>query len=291
VKLTSATLIRLTCCISRVLCSEEKQLIRQLFTSSKHSNVIRQQTTLIIIPLTTCENKVSYSDPTYNSSCVGFLKSLLFIPHFTATKIQTMQFHQAILSLFFLVGASSTVEYASAFAPSRLNTLSSSTRLNSQTGDIESPALSDNVNATANSIDGITISPGEATQRLGISTGPTVWSEFGRIAQEFEPVNLGQGFPDWLPPKFAVDSLVEAVLDSAKSPHQYTRPAGHPDLVKQLAQRYSIHMKRDIEPMAEVAVTVGASQALYISLQTLVKPGEFLFSPAKIGSLTRGACL
>jgi DNA-binding transcriptional MocR family regulator len=214
------------------------------------------------------------------------------ISYFTASNIQTMQFHQAILSLFFLVGASSTVEYASAFAPiSRINTLSSSTWLNSQTGDIKSPAVNDNLNATANSIGGIAISHGEATQRLGVSTGPTVWSEFGRIAQEFEPVNLGQGFPDWLPPKFAVDSLVEAVLDSAKSPHQYTRPAGHPNLVKQLARRYSIHMKRDIEPMAEVAVTVGASQALYISLQTLVKPGEFLFLPTKIGSLTRGAWL
>ncbi|KAL3906100.1 MAG: hypothetical protein SGARI_004155, partial [Bacillariaceae sp.] len=129
--------------------------------------------------------------------------------------------------------------------------------------------------------EGIAFSPGEATQRLGLNTGPTVWTEFGRIAQEHNPVNLGQGFPDWLPPKFAVDSLVEAVLDSAQSPHQYTRPAGHPNLVNQLARRYSIHMKRDIHPMDEVAVTVGASQALYLSLQTLIKPGDevVLFEP------------
>jgi kynurenine--oxoglutarate transaminase/cysteine-S-conjugate beta-lyase/glutamine--phenylpyruvate transaminase len=124
-------------------------------------------------------------------------------------------------------------------------------------------------------------SAGEAIQRLGGNTGPTVWTEFGRIAAEHNPVNLGQGFPDWLPPKFAVDSLVEAVLDSAQSPHQYTRPAGHPNLVKQLARRYSIHMHKTIEPMDEVAVTVGASQALYMSLQTLVQPGDevVLFEP------------
>eukprot|EP00536_Pseudo-nitzschia_multiseries_P000146 jgi/Psemu1/293931/fgenesh1_pm.3_\ len=114
-----------------------------------------------------------------------------------------------------------------------------------------------------------------------VDTGPTVWTEFGRIAQEHDPVNLGQGFPDWLPPKFAVDSLVEAVLDSAQSPHQYTRPAGHPNLVRQLARRYSTHMRKDIDPMDEVAVTVGASQALYLSLQTLVQPGDevVLFEP------------
>jgi kynurenine--oxoglutarate transaminase/cysteine-S-conjugate beta-lyase/glutamine--phenylpyruvate transaminase len=138
-------------------------------------------------------------------------------------------------------------------------------------------------NSTSHSTDGglALSSPGEAIQRLGLSTGPTVWTEFNRLAQKHDPVNLGQGFPDWLPPKFAVDSLVEAVLDSAQSPHQYTRSAGHPNLVNQLARRYSIHMRKEIDPMNEVAVTVGASQALYLSLQTLVQPGDevILFEP------------
>eukprot|EP00980_Cylindrotheca_fusiformis_P028907 scaffold22672_cov141-Cylindrotheca_fusiformis.AAC.10 len=187
-----------------------------------------------------------------------------------------MQFHQAVsaLCLFYAVDVS-------AFIPRHVkNEFSSNALWHSPANDGESSILNGNLNAT-DSVGGIEFSPGEATQRLGVSTGPTVWSEFGRIAQEFEPVNLGQGFPDWLPPKFGVDCLVEAVLDSAKSPHQYTRPAGHPDLVKQLAKRYSIHLKRDVQPMSEVAVTVGASQALYISLQTLVKPADevILFEP------------
>ncbi|KAL7516064.1 hypothetical protein ACHAWX_001117, partial [Stephanocyclus meneghinianus] len=124
-------------------------------------------------------------------------------------------------------------------------------------------------------------SAGGAILRLGTMTGPTVWSEFGRISQEFDVANLGQGFPDWLPPDFAVESLVSATVDSTKSPHQYTRTAGHPNLVQQLARRYSKHLQRMIDPMNEVAVTVGASQALYLSLQTLVKPGDevILFEP------------
>lgn len=126
-------------------------------------------------------------------------------------------------------------------------------------------------------VSGIASSVGEATQRLGSMTGPTVWTEFGRIAQENEVANLGQGFPDWLPPQFAVDSLVEAALDSQQSPHQYTRTAGHPNLVNQLAKRYSLHLRRDVDAMSEVAVTVGASQALYISLQTLVSPGASMW--------------
>lgn len=117
-------------------------------------------------------------------------------------------------------------------------------------------------------------SMGEASLRLGANSAPTVWTEFSRIGQENKPVNLGQGFPDWLPPEFAVKSLTEAVNDSLNSPHQYTRPAGHPKLVKELAKRYSLHMSRNIQPMTEVAVTVGASQALYLTLQTQIKPGE-----------------
>ena len=149
-------------------------------------------------------------------------------------------------------------------------------------GDIDrTNGFSNNATDTISTNGSLVSNPGEATLRLGESTGPTVWTEFGRIAQEYDPVNLGQGFPDWLPPKFAVDSLVEAVLDSAQSPHQYTRPAGHPNLVNQLARRYSTHMKREINAMEEVAVTVGASQALYLSLQTLVGPGDevILFEP------------
>jgi len=116
---------------------------------------------------------------------------------------------------------------------------------------------------------------GEATQRMGIASGPTVWTEFGRISMENPSIaNLGQGFPDWLPPQFAIDALVEGATDvMTNSPHQYTRTAGHPHLVKQLAGRYSRHLNREVDPFKEVAITVGASQALYLSLQTLIKPG------------------
>jgi DNA-binding transcriptional MocR family regulator len=171
--------------------------------------------------------------------------------------------------------ALSSLGSGSAFVQTKVSRQFGKTEIRTHSSTGEGPLTEDRESVLSGSSDGITYSPGEATQRLG-ATGPTVWTEFSRISQEYDPVNLGQGFPDWLPPKFAVDSLVEAVLDSAQSPHQYTRSAGHPNLVKQLARRYSIHMKREIDPMSEVTVTVGASQALYLSLQTLIKPGESL---------------
>lgn len=120
---------------------------------------------------------------------------------------------------------------------------------------------------------------GQAIQRLGgLQQPPTVWTEFSRLSQEYDVVNLGQGFPDWQPPQFAIEALTDAATTDH---HQYTRSAGHPNLVNQLARQYSSHLQREINPFTEVTVTVGASQALYLCLQTLLQPGDevLLFEP------------
>jgi aspartate/methionine/tyrosine aminotransferase len=106
----------------------------------------------------------------------------------------------------------------------------------------------------------------------------SVWTVFGEIAAKTDASNLGQGFPDWDPPAFLLDALREAV-DSKF--HQYTRPAGHPPLVKLIADKYSKHLDREVDPSNEVAVTVGASQALYLALTLFLKANEevVLFEP------------
>jgi kynurenine--oxoglutarate transaminase/cysteine-S-conjugate beta-lyase/glutamine--phenylpyruvate transaminase len=107
---------------------------------------------------------------------------------------------------------------------------------------------------------------------------PSVWATFGGLVAETNAINLGQGFPDWDPPDFVRQSLKDAV-DSQF--HQYTRPAGHPALVELLASRYSYHLDRAVDPISEVAITVGASQALYLSLLTLMEEGDevVMFDP------------
>ncbi|CAM9247305.1 unnamed protein product, partial [Hapterophycus canaliculatus] len=104
------------------------------------------------------------------------------------------------------------------------------------------------------------------------SAGPTVWSEFSALAAETgAPVNLGQGFPDWNPPEFVVAAAQKALSQGF---HQYTRTAGHPRLVQLLAKRYSKHFGRDVDPFSQVAITIGASQALYVSFQAILSPGD-----------------
>ncbi len=56
--------------------------------------------------------------------------------------------------------------------------------------------------------------------------------------------------------------------------HQYTRPAGFTPLVELLAQRYSTHLKHKVDPLNHIAVTVGASQALYLALISMLQKGD-----------------
>eukprot|EP01041_Mallomonas_annulata_P005081 gene5081-10170_t len=99
----------------------------------------------------------------------------------------------------------------------------------------------------------------------------SVWTTFGDLASKTSAVNLGQGFPDWDPPAFVIDALKSTTETTF---HQYTRPSGHPALVETIARRYSAHLNRNIDPYNEVAITVGATQALYLALMTILKPGD-----------------
>lgn len=109
-------------------------------------------------------------------------------------------------------------------------------------------------------------------------TQQSVWAVFGELAAKTDASNLGQGFPDWDPPEFLLDAL-RAAVDSKF--HQYTRPAGHPPLVELIAAKYSKHLDRTVDPFNEIAVTVGASQALYLALTLFLKKNEevVLFEP------------
>eukprot|EP00466_Bigelowiella_natans_P016134 jgi/Bigna1/48736/estExt_Genewise1.C_310070 len=84
-------------------------------------------------------------------------------------------------------------------------------------------------------------------------------------------VNLGQGYPDWQPPEFVTKAAEQAIRLGY---NQYTRTQGHPELVEILADRYSTHFQREVDAMSEIAITVGCSQALYLSLTALIEPGD-----------------
>lgn len=100
--------------------------------------------------------------------------------------------------------------------------------------------------------------------------GETVFSRFTALAQKHGAINLGQGFPDFDPPAFALDAL----RDAAAGYQQYAPSAGMPTLLEALAAKLSPALGRALEPQRDILVTVGATEALFAAMQALVDPGD-----------------
>ncbi|XP_046695304.1 kynurenine--oxoglutarate transaminase 3-like [Silurus meridionalis] len=100
-----------------------------------------------------------------------------------------------------------------------------------------------------------------------------IWSELSQLTAEYKAVNLGQGFPDFPVPSFVQEALCNAASGSFHV-HQYTRCFGHPPLVKILAKFFGRILSQEIDPMKEILVTMGAYQAVFCAVQTLVYEGD-----------------
>ena len=115
--------------------------------------------------------------------------------------------------------------------------------------------------------------------RLSAFTAPTVWHEFTPLAAQTKAVNLGQGFPGYSPPQFVKDAAARAVSEQGYDYliSQYARSAGHLPLTQRLAEQYRHSLNRGpggINPLTEVLVTVGASEALCALMLGILNEGD-----------------
>ena len=102
------------------------------------------------------------------------------------------------------------------------------------------------------------------------SFGETVFTTYTRLAEQYGAVNLGQGFPDFAPPEFALDALREA----ASGPQQYAPLPGLPVLSEAVAQKMSVSLGRAVSAPENVQITVGATEALFAIMQAFINPGD-----------------
>ncbi|XP_049630004.1 kynurenine--oxoglutarate transaminase 1 [Suncus etruscus] len=105
----------------------------------------------------------------------------------------------------------------------------------------------------------------------GIDKNP--WVEYTQLAAEYDVVNLGQGFPDFAPPDFAVEAFQRAISEDFML-NQYTKAFGYPPLTKILAHFFGKLLGQDMDPQSNVLVTVGAYGALFYTFQALVDEGD-----------------
>ncbi|XP_029424585.1 kynurenine--oxoglutarate transaminase 1 isoform X2 [Nannospalax galili] len=105
----------------------------------------------------------------------------------------------------------------------------------------------------------------------GIDHNP--WVEFIKLSNEYDVVNLGQGFPDFSPPDFAVKAFQQATSGDFML-NQYTMAFGYPPLTKLLASFFGKLLGQELDPFKNVLVTVGAYGALFTAFQALVDKGD-----------------
>lgn len=99
-----------------------------------------------------------------------------------------------------------------------------------------------------------------------------------RISDEWDAINLSQGFPDFPPPKAITDALKDI---AGEGPHQYSITFGAQDFRMALAKKQGDAIGRDIDPEREIVVTCGCTEAMMSAMMTVCNPGDkvIVFSP------------
>ncbi|MCA9656921.1 MAG: aminotransferase class I/II-fold pyridoxal phosphate-dependent enzyme [Myxococcales bacterium] len=108
--------------------------------------------------------------------------------------------------------------------------------------------------------------------------GTTIFTEMTRLAIEHDALNLGQGFPDFDGP----ESVKEAAIEAIRAGHnQYCRMAGIGPLVEAIAAHQRRFYDLRYDPLSEITVYSGATEAIFAVLQAICEVGDevVLFEP------------
>lgn len=99
-----------------------------------------------------------------------------------------------------------------------------------------------------------------------------------RISDEYDAVNLSQGFPDFEPPKEITDRLAEVAKEG---PHQYAVTWGAQNFREALARKQEHFSGLSIDPNTEVVITCGSTEAMMAAMMSVTNPGDkvVIFSP------------
>jgi len=103
------------------------------------------------------------------------------------------------------------------------------------------------------------------------NVGTTIFTVMSALATEHKAVNLGQGFPD-----FGCDpALIDAVSDAMREGlNQYPSMLGVLELRQAIAQKIQTLYHKPYDPVSEITVTAGATQAIINAILAVVRAGD-----------------
>lgn len=109
--------------------------------------------------------------------------------------------------------------------------------------------------------------------------GTTIFSIMSALAAEHGAINLSQGFPDFDTPPALVD-CVHAHMRAGRN--QYAPMQGVALLRERIAAKTADLYGNPVDPVTEITVTSGATEALFAAITAVVHPGDevVVFEPA-----------
>lgn len=115
------------------------------------------------------------------------------------------------------------------------------------------------------------------SERVGTFTDSVI-RRMTRISDEYDAINLSQGFPDFDPPQEIMDALAKVAHEG---PHQYPITFGAENFRQALAKKQERAIGREINPETEIVVTCGGTEAMMCAMMTICNPGDkvLIFSP------------
>ena len=99
-----------------------------------------------------------------------------------------------------------------------------------------------------------------------------------RISNEYNAINLSQGFPDFDPLEEITRRLAEVAVSG---PHQYAITWGAKNFREAAAKKYEHFSGVSIDPEEEIVITCGSTEAMMATMMSITDPGDkvIVFSP------------
>lgn len=110
-------------------------------------------------------------------------------------------------------------------------------------------------------------------------TDISIFAVMSQLAQENKAINLSQGFPDFM---ISSDLIKLVNKYMRKGFNQYAPMQGIYELRKAISEKVSASYKTTYDPVKEINVTAGATQALYTAISSVIKEDDevIVFEPA-----------
>jgi methionine aminotransferase len=111
------------------------------------------------------------------------------------------------------------------------------------------------------------------------NVGTTIFTVMSVLANEYNAVNLGQGFPDY---NMSEELIVLVNKAMTSGYNQYVHMNGLPALRERLAEKITTLYATAVNGDTDITITPGGTYAIYTALTTMLQPGDevIVFEPA-----------